>query len=91
MKYEVLLKKSINKSGMSLNEICKKLEEHGFKTNKSHLSKLQNGAKPPARDKLNNALSVILNVDPLELKVAAYREKIPGDVLKRLSNEKQII
>lgn len=84
MSYSTFLKKEISKSSRSLNEIANLLKSHGFKTNKAYLSKLQNGKLPPAGDKLNEALAIVLNIDPVELQVAAYREKIPEDVLKKL-------
>ncbi|ETT45250.1 hypothetical protein C162_21978 [Paenibacillus sp. FSL R7-269] len=84
MKYSTLLKHSISKERMTLGEIEEKLKNHGQKTNKAYISKLQNGKLPPPGDKLNDALAIVLNIDPIELKVAAYREKIPPEVLKRL-------
>ncbi|WP_138756455.1 XRE family transcriptional regulator [Paenibacillus sinopodophylli] len=84
MKYSELLKNSIKKEKLTLNEISEQLENLGRKTNKIYISKLQNGKLPPASDNLNDVLAKILNIDPIELMTAAYREKIPPDVLKRL-------
>ena len=84
MNYSVLLKSAIDNSRLSLNEISLELKELGFSADKTYLSKLQNGRIPPASNKLNEALAKILHVDALELKVAAYREKIPKDVLEKL-------
>lgn len=82
--YSRLLAESIRNSKLSLSEICNQLEKEGLKTNKSQVSKLQNGKMPPAGDKINDALAKILEIDPIELKAAAYREKIPPEVLDRL-------
>ncbi|MEK3987428.1 helix-turn-helix transcriptional regulator [Paenibacillus sp. FSL K6-3166] len=84
MKYSEMLKDSIRKEKLTLNEISERLENLGRKTNKIYISKLQNGKLPPASDNLNDALAKILNIDPVELMAAAYREKIPPEVLKRL-------
>ncbi|GGF72314.1 hypothetical protein GCM10010912_16790 [Paenibacillus albidus] len=84
MKYSTLLKNSINKECLTLGEIEEKLKDSGQKTNKAYISKLQNGKLPPAGDKLNDALAAVLNIDPVELKAAAYREKISSDVLERI-------
>jgi len=84
MIYSVLLKSAIDNSRLSLSEISHELREFGFSADKTYLSKLQNGRIPPASNKLNEALADILDVDALELKVAAYREKIPKDVLEKL-------
>ncbi|WP_312145551.1 XRE family transcriptional regulator [Lysinibacillus capsici] len=84
MIYSELLKSAINNSRLSLNEISQELKESGFSADKTYLSKLQNGRIPPASNKLNEALAKILHIDALELKVAAYREKIPQDVLEKL-------
>lgn len=84
MNYSILLKSAIDNSRLSLSEISSELKELGFSADKTYLSKLQNGRIPPASNKLNEAIAKILNVDALELKVAAYREKIPKDVLEKL-------
>jgi transcriptional regulator with XRE-family HTH domain len=84
MNYSEILKSAISNTQLSLSQICKQLNEFGPKIEKGYLSKLQNGKIPPAGDKLNEVLSVVLDIDPLELKTAAYREKIPADVLKNL-------
>ncbi|MER2107439.1 MAG: hypothetical protein ABS949_10920 [Solibacillus sp.] len=55
---------------------------------KSYLSKLQNNKIPPASDKVNEAIANLLCIDPLELKAAAYVEKIPNDVLEKILNKK---
>lgn len=72
---------------MSLSEICAKLQDRGFKTNKGYLSKLQNGKIPPAGDGLNDAISNVIGIDAVKLKTAAYRQRIPHDVLQELIKE----
>jgi transcriptional regulator with XRE-family HTH domain len=80
----MLLKKSIAAADLSLSQICRRLKIHGLNTNKTHLSKLQNGKLPPAGDKLNEALAQVLEIDPIDLKTAAYKEKIPPEILEKL-------
>ena len=92
--YDVRLKNAIAKSGMSLTEICVAVKAFGFKTGKTYLSKLQNGKIPPAGDDLNDALAQVLNIDSVELRTAAYQEKIPKDVLEHLKgsgSQKEVI
>lgn len=84
MVYSTILKNAISKIDLSLTQICNRLESYGLKTNKAHLSKLQNGKLPPAGDRLNEALAIVLGIDPVVLKTAAYKEKIPADVLEKL-------
>lgn len=94
MIYANRLKKTIAKSGMSLTEICVAVRVFGFKTDKTYLSKLQNGKIPPAGDDLNDALAQVLNIDSVELRTAAYQEKIPKDVLEHLKgigNQKEVV
>jgi len=86
MTYAEMLKSAIKNSGLSLNKICNMLQERGLKTEKAQISKLQNGKMIPAGDRINEALASALNIDPIELKAAAYREKIPPEVLERLKN-----
>lgn len=84
MNYSEMLKVAIKNSRLSLHEISCELKELGFSADKTYLSKLQNGRIPPASNKLNEALARILQVDALDLKVAAYREKIPKEILEKL-------
>ncbi|MGG1637192.1 XRE family transcriptional regulator [Paenibacillus sp. NRS-1760] len=84
MKYSELVRQAILKSGYSLSQVAKSLKESGISADKGYLSKLQNDSKPPASDKFNDALAIVLNIDQVELKAAAYREKIPADVLDHL-------
>ncbi|MEC0167418.1 XRE family transcriptional regulator [Paenibacillus graminis] len=86
MNYSTLLKNSIYKERLTLGEIEEKLKNFGQKTNKAYISKLQNGKLPPAGDRLNEALAIVLNIDPIDLKAAAYREKIPAEVLERINS-----
>lgn len=87
MKYSTMLKTAINKADLTLSQISCQLDAHGLRATKSYLSKLQNGKLPPAGDKLNESLALILGLDPVELKAAAYKEKIPKDVLELLVSQ----
>jgi transcriptional regulator with XRE-family HTH domain len=83
--YAETLSIAINESGLKLNKIAELIEDiTGSKPTKEYLSRLQNGRIPPAGDKLNGALALVLGIEPIELKAAAYREKIPEDVLEKL-------
>ncbi|WP_052309227.1 hypothetical protein [Paenibacillus polymyxa] len=93
-KYSDLLANSIKSSGLKLDKICTLIGDiTGNELTKHYLSKLQNGKTSPASDKLNDALANVLNIDPIELKAAAYLEKIPPEVLKRLNrpDKKEVI
>ncbi len=48
---------------------------------------MQNGRIPPAGDELNDAISKVIGINAIKLKVAAYRERIPNDILKELKKE----
>ncbi|WP_379136065.1 XRE family transcriptional regulator [Paenibacillus sp. sgz500958] len=89
MRYSELLKQSIKREKLTLNEISERLDEFGRKTNKIYISKLQNGKLPPASDNLNDALAKILNIDPIDLMAAAYLEKIPVKVLQRIISKER--
>ncbi|MER2107438.1 MAG: hypothetical protein ABS949_10915 [Solibacillus sp.] len=86
MNYSELLSSYIKNSKMSLSEISDKLKEMGFSTDKTYLSKLQNGKIPAAGGKLNNALAKILNGDETKLEVLAYIDKSPESIKSILSN-----
>lgn len=66
---------------MSLSEISQKLKEKGFSTDKTYLSKLQNGKIPAAGEKINTALAEILNGDATMLELLAFVDKSP-DIIK---------
>lgn len=83
--YSSILRKAIEESGLKLNKICEKVGSIVGTTPSVHyLSRLQNGKTSPAGDSLNEALAKVLGIDPIELKTAAYREKIPVEVLANL-------
>lgn len=86
MNYKELLGQAIDQSDLSLSKISMELNKLGFKSDKSYLSKLQNGKLPPAGDKFNEALAKVLGIDAIKLKTAAYREKIPEEVLEKLKD-----
>ncbi len=87
MQYKDLLKKYIEESGLSLRQIEEQMKELGFSTNKSYISKLQNGVVPPAGDELNRALAKVVGGDPTELLLTAYVEKAPPEIKAMISDK----
>lgn len=84
--YSVILKKAIDESGLKLSNICEMVGQiTGTKPSIAYLSRLQNGKNPPAGDKINDALATVLKIDVIELKAAAYREKISPEILRKLA------
>lgn len=84
-KYSVMLSDAIEESGLKLTKIAEKVGEIcGNKPTMHYLSRLKNGRNPPAGDDLNVALAMVLGIDSTELRAAAFREKIPNDVLQKL-------
>ncbi|MCR8981601.1 helix-turn-helix domain-containing protein [Brevibacillus laterosporus] len=90
MNYSEIIRVAISNKELSLTEICKLIRKHGYKTNKTYLSKLQNGKTPPASDSFNQIIAEVLGIDPIELKTAAYREKIPQEVLEKLQSQSKV-
>lgn len=88
MRYHELLADAIKGSERSLGWICNKVHQLGVGLTKSYLSQLQNGKTGPASDDLNKALATVLSKDTeityQDLRVAAYRERIPDDVFQLL-------
>lgn len=83
--YSNILRNAIEASGLKLNKISENVGLIVGTTPTIHyLSRLQNGKTPPAGDALNEALAKVLGINPIDLKTAAYREKIPEDVLENL-------
>lgn len=70
LNYSSLLSDLIDKSNLSLTDICSRAEKHGQKITTSYLSKLKNGKMPPPSFKISIALALSLEIDP-ELLLAA--------------------
>lgn len=84
MKYSDLLRSAIERADLTLPQICRRVALLGQNINKSYLSKLQTGHAQPARDAINESLAEVLAIDPLDLRTAAYLERIPSDVVERI-------
>ncbi len=85
MTYQKMLEEGLIRSGLTLRKAADLIrKESGMRIDHSYLSKLKSGTKPPASDGLNEAIAKVLNLDSVELKVAAYCEKIPPEVLDKL-------
>lgn len=80
--YQDLLKRYIRESGLSLSEISNKLKNMGFSTDKSYVSKLQNGKIPPAGDELTSAIAEITGGSVEKLLIASYVDKAPEEIKK---------
>lgn len=81
MTYASLLKKSIKEADLSLRQICNRLKHRGVIYDVATLSKIQNGKKPPASDRVNIALADVLGIDADQLRIAAIKEVIPPELL----------
>ena len=87
--YSMKLAKAIDESGLKLIKIAERAGKIcGSAPSVAYLSRVQNGKTSPASDSLNDALAEVLGIDPIELKIAAYREKLPADVLEKLQEAK---
>ncbi|MEK4141119.1 XRE family transcriptional regulator [Paenibacillus sp. FSL M7-0547] len=85
--YKDILEEAFKRKKLTLRKAIILLKENSnVELNYSYLSKLRSGNRSPASDKVNDALAQILEIDPIELKVAAYREKIPAEVLEHINN-----
>lgn len=85
--YSEILSDAVTESGLKLNKIAEMIGQiTGKRPTNEYLSRLQNGKTPPAGDKLNEAIAEVLQIDVVELKAAAYREKIPAEVLEKLQS-----
>lgn len=90
MTYAELLTQYIKKSGLTLGEIVMKLNFKGINIDRSYISKLKNGTKPPASEDVTRALAEVTDGDPEQLILAGYIEKAPKEVQKLLSEASSI-
>lgn len=88
MDYADLLSKYIEESKLSLGELSLRLKNKGISADRSYISKLKNGAKPPASEEINKALAEVTGGDMEELITAAYLEKAPENIKKLLEYAK---
>ena len=72
--YSTLLSELIDRSGLSLTEICNRAEDQGQKITNSYLSKLKNGKMPPPSFKISIALALSLEIDPEILLTAGIKD-----------------
>lgn len=77
MRYHTILKRGIEKKGLSLTQISFRLAKKNICLDKSVISKMQNGKIPPARDEINIALAEILDIDVTQFRLAAAKEMLP--------------
>lgn len=80
MNYAEFLSESINKSGLSLGDICAQLAEKGIQIDKSYISKLRTGNRPPANEEISRALAEVTGADPEKLIMLGYIDKAPKEV-----------
>lgn len=76
MSYSELLKRYISQSKLSLSEIEEHMRSKGFASNKSYISKLQNGIHPPAGEDITRALAEVTGGDVNKLIIAAQMERL---------------
>lgn len=74
--YAELLSKYIENSKLSLGEISLKLASKNIKVDRSYISKLKNGNKPPASEELTRALAEITGGDVNKLIIAGQMERL---------------
>lgn len=85
MEYHEIVNKYIERSGLSLGEIAKKMTEDGVKVDRSYLSKLKNNdTKNPASEEINRALAKATGGNEEELVKAAYIERAREPIMELL-------
>lgn len=74
-----------------MREISRRCNGRGVKVSSVYISQLCNGKLPPASDKINKVLEEVLGIvsdlKKDELKIAAYVERIPEDVLTAIMQQ----
>lgn len=95
MQYRTLLKKYIDRSGLSLREISRRCKARNTPVSQAYISKLLNGDTTliPSEE-ISRALAEITGGDPDKLVMTAYIEKAPEsvrDALYKIDNIDSII
>ncbi|WP_338555582.1 hypothetical protein [Paenibacillus sp. KS-LC4] len=91
MAYSDILNRYIKESGFTLSDICQRIGEKGISIDRSYLSKLKTGAKPPASDELSRAIAEVTGGDSEALIIAGYIEKSPEELKKTIEELNNII
>lgn len=87
MSYSDVLNQYIEKSGLTLGEIAKKINAMGIKIDRSYISMLKNNkTKNPASEEINKAIAEVTGGDPDKLIFAAFADRAPDQVKRILDN-----
>jgi hypothetical protein len=81
MTYSEILDDAIIQSGLTLRKIEKECYVQGVDISTTYLCKLRSDNRAPASDEINCVLEMVLNIEPMKLRVAAYLERIPEQIL----------
>lgn len=81
MSYADLLRRYIEESGMTLEEIAKACKERGLDIHPTYISKLRTGARPaPSNEKISRILAEVTGGDPEALIIQGYIDRAPEAV-----------
>jgi ribosome-binding protein aMBF1 (putative translation factor) len=86
MQYAQLLRKGIEAKGYSLTQLSFRLAKKEIWLEKTILSKMQTGKYPPAKDEVNIVIAEILDIDPVEFRVAAAKEILPESLINLIKS-----
>lgn len=91
MTYSELINEYIEKSGLSLGDIAKKMTEKGIKIDRSYISMLRNNkTKNPASEDVNRAFAEVTGGDPEKLVFASFIDRAPESIKVVLENVNDI-
>lgn len=91
MTYSELINEYIERSGLSLGDIAKKMTEKGIKIDRSYISMLRNNkTKNPASEEVNRAFAEVTGGDPEKLVFASFIDRAPESIKSVLENVNDI-
>ncbi|NWL87596.1 hypothetical protein DMN77_08260 [Paenibacillus sp. 79R4] len=87
MTYSDLVNEYIEKSGLSLGEIAKRMTDRGIKIDRSYISMLKNNkTKNPASEEVNRAFAEVTGGDPEKLVFTSFIDRAPETIKAVLEN-----
>ncbi|MCU6794863.1 hypothetical protein OB236_22375 [Paenibacillus sp. WQ 127069] len=91
MRYAQLLSNYIKKSGLNLAEISTLLKQKGITIDRSYISKLKSGTKPPASEDITRALAEVTGGDPDTLVNVGTTDKAPEEIKQFIANIENLL
>lgn len=81
----------ITSSGLTITELYRRLNDRGVSIDRSYLSKIKSGSKPPPSEEITRAIANELGCDSEPLIIASYLSKAPPEFISAFNRLDDLI